>query len=235
MKKSIFAALLAVTVTGCAAFRPLALGQDKWSGVCALRLVVITSNGQSRWNDWLIANYTEWLEPSFRKMNLRFIILPIEYLEKPEWISVSEKIEFPHMARASRIRSKIRMELTIWLVGHITKGGFVQGGMTYMPSNVLEEYQHGIVISPSSPSIGLVHEIGHYFNLAHTWIDPFIDTPSNGKDDCESDSCNAMGYCGNRWPVGDCLGHTFSNQQINEMRAWAQCPPRDEVVTVLHY
>lgn len=235
MKKNISVALLAVTVSGCATFRPLVLAQDKWSGVCVLRLVVITKNGQSRWNDWSIQARTEWLEPSFRKMNLRFILLPTEWLEKPEWINVREEVEFRQMAKASRIRSRTRMELTVWLVDHITKDSFVKGGLAYMPSNMLEDYQYGIVLSLGGPAIALVHEIGHYFNLAHTWLDPFIDTPSNGKDDCESDPCNAMGYCGNRWPEGNCLGHTFSNQQIGEMRAWVQCPPRSEVVTILHY
>lgn len=231
-KNTLVILLCAATVTGCASFRPRLSSQEGWSGVCALRLVVITKDGRTRWTDRAIKVRTRWLEPSFRKVNLRFIILPVERLEKPDWIEVGDS-EFIRMAKASRIRSETRLELTIWLVDRLTKHGVGIGGVAFYPSNLFGDHQHGIVVSIRSYDMAFVHEIGHAFNLPHAWKDWFTDTPTKDRYDCESDPCNAMAYCGDRRrPVDGCLGRTFSNQQIAEIRKWAQWWPRNDVVTV---
>ena len=207
----------------------------QWSGTASLRLVRITNGGQSRWSDAKIASYTRWVAPGFSKANLKFNILPLEVLEKPEWYAVDNSTERAAMLTESKARSVQRGELTIWLCDSLPVAGRA-GGFAYYPSNLPGSiYQHGIFLAVGSYDTALAHEIGHALNLPHAWADGFTDTPTASNSDCASDPCNIMSYCGNqRRPTGNCLTRSFSDQQIAEVRKWSQLSPRNQVVRVVN-
>ena len=207
----------------------------QWSGTLSLRLVRITDGGQSRWSDAKIASYTRWVAPAFSKVNLKFDILPLEVLEKPEWYAVDNNTERNAMLVESKSRSEKRREMTVWLCDTLPVADRA-GGFAYYPSNFPGSiYQHGIFLAVGSYDTALAHEIGHSLNLPHTWDDGFTDTPTANSGDCTSEPCNIMGYCGNqRRPAGGCLTRSFSDQQIAEVRKWSQYYPRNQVVKVVN-
>lgn len=200
-----------------------------WEGVCTMRPIIVTSGGQSRWSDSRVEDYTQWLNPGYRNVNLTFRILPSERLERPEWYVIDKKSDFYAMSEVSRSRSRETGEMVVWFVDGIP--AWNAGGIAQYPSNLPGAFQHGMAISMSSDRATLVHEVGHAFNLPHAWKDGFTDTLTTNSKDCANEPCNAMTYCfSKRLPQGPCLGKTFSRQQMSEVQKWASASPRNQVV-----
>lgn len=199
-----------------------------WSGICKVRPVVITNSGNTRWTNARVAKYTQWLNPAYIKSGLSFQILPRITMEKPEWFTIDTKDEFYQMAEESMHRSS-QGELAVFFVDSIPV--WSAGGVAMLPSNSPGRFQHGIAMAINSSQVALVHEVGHAFNLPHSWSDSFTDTPTRDSKDCTSDPCNAMSYCGDRRiPQGSCFGNTFSPQQMGEVAKWSIFLPRKQVV-----
>lgn len=200
-----------------------------WIGVCKLRPVIVTSGNASKWDASRVQRYTRWLNPGYRNANLTFEVLQAERFEKPEWFVIGEKAEFYAMSEESMRRARDDGEMAVWFVDSIPV--WSAAGVAQKPSNALGKYQHGTAISANSNETTLMHELGHAFNLSHTWSDQFTDTPTRYSKDCSTEPCNAMTYCLNqRLPSGRCLGRTFSKQQVAEVQKWANAYPRNQVV-----
>jgi hypothetical protein len=236
MKKMIIATtvLALLATSGCVMphYNDGNITPSGWRGVCDLRPIVVTNAGQTRWDNARVSRYTQWLEPAYRNASLTFRVLPTEKLESSEWFSIDEKADFYAMSEVSMERSKSG-ELVIWFVDKIPVWN--AGGVAQYPSNAPGKYQHGIAIAYNSSEAALIHEVGHSFNLPHTWKDLFTDTPTTDKSDCTTEPCNAMTYCSDkRLPKGSCLGKTFSAQQISEIQKWASVFPRNQVVDAIN-
>jgi len=200
-----------------------------WIGECKLRPIIVTSGGASKWDAARVQRYVRWLDPGYRNANLTFDILRTEKLESPEWFTIDKKADFYAMSEESMRRAADDGEMVIWFVDSIPV--WSAGGVAQKPSNVTGKYQHGLAISANSSEASLMHELGHAFNLSHTWSDSFTDTPTRDSKDCSSEPCNAMTYCfDKRLPKGACLGKTFSRQQVSEIQKWASAYPRNQVV-----
>jgi len=200
-----------------------------WIGECKLRPIVVTSGDSSKWDDARVQRYVRWLDPGYRNANLTFDVLRTERLENPEWFVIDEKADFYAMSEESMRRAADSGEMVVWFVDSIPV--WSAGGVAQKPSNVAGKYQHGLAISANSSEASLMHELGHAFNLSHTWSDSFTDTPTRDSKDCSSEPCNAMTYCfDKRLPKETCLGKTFSRQQVSEIQKWASAYPRNQVV-----
>lgn len=201
-----------------------------WVGVCKLRPIVVTSGGQSKWDQTRVSRYARWLDPGYRNAALKFDVLPVERMESEAWFTIDQKSEFYAMSEVSMAHSASKGELVVWFVDSIPV--WSAGGIAQKPSNAVGKYQHGIAISANSSEASLMHEVGHALNLSHTWSDSFTDTPTRDSKDCSTEPCNAMTYCfDQRLPRGACLGKTFSKQQVSEIQKWASAFPRSQVVT----
>lgn len=96
------------------------------------------------------------------------------------------------------------MYLNIWVVNNISFGA---GGYSYYPGTAGQGYEGVVVLHTQLGSIGtsygsnfsartLTHEIGHYFNLVHTWGEGECgDTNNCYTDDGVSDTPNTIGNC----------------------------------------
>lgn len=231
MKKVLLSILLLSILlsTGCLSSYKGGGGGTGWEGVCTIRPIIVTNEGLSRWSDSRIEQYTQWLNPGYRDANLTFRVLPSERFERPEWYVIDNKSDFYAMSKLSMNRSREDGEMVVWFVDGIPVWN--AGGIAQYPSNLLGAWRHGIAVSILSDRATLIHEIGHAFNLQHAWKDGFTDTPTTDSKDCTSEPCNAMTYCfSNRIPRGECLGKTFSKQQMSEVQKWASASPRNQVV-----
>ena len=95
--------------------------------------------------------------------------------------------------------------LNIWVVAHISFGA---GGYSYYPGTAPPGCEGIVVLHTQFGGIGtscgnnfckrtLTHELGHYFNLAHTWgSSNSCGDPGNcGTDDGVTDTPNTIGNC----------------------------------------
>lgn len=131
--------------------------------------------------------------------------------------------------------------LNIFVCGEI--GG--AAGYTYQPSGwigsnmrngiwILHSYTGSIGTSSVNSSRALTHEVGHWFNLSHTWGDTNDPGVSCGTDDVSDTpqtrgvtSCNLNeNFCGPRANVENYMDYSycskmFSQGQVDRMRAAA--------------
>jgi hypothetical protein len=226
------AALAALTLAGCLAPNGGGVGGQRapWSGKCVLRPIIVSSGGSAQWTAARVRQYTRWLDAAFGPVGLKFDVRPVETVENPGWFVIDKKSDFYAMSEESMRRSAERGELVVWFVDRIP--AWSAGGVAQKPSNAAGKYQHGVAISFVSSEASLLHELGHAFNLSHTWSDSLTDTPTKSSTDCATEPCNAMTYCfDQRLPKGRCLGRTFSRQQAAEAQRWAAASPRNQVVS----
>lgn len=107
--------------------------------------------------------------------------------------------------------------LNIWVVEQIS---FSAGGYAYYPGGApLDEYEGIVVVNSQFGSIGqssgsnfsmrtLTHEVGHYFNLKHTWGD---------NNDCGSGSCGSDNVQDTPTTSGNCLTCNVNNVSCNSL------------------
>ncbi|MHC4464691.1 MAG: zinc-dependent metalloprotease family protein, partial [Planctomycetota bacterium] len=164
-----------------------------------------------------------WVKKVYDHTGLKFNFAEPEYVENPELYEVAFADYMAIMGESQR-RSLKQRELVIYLVGKLfSLDGNEVGGMANMPSNLYGSiFQHGVWIADNCFEWATAHELGHAFNLPHTWQDRFADTPSMGPFDCLEPvrGCNVMSYCNISAPHCG-VPHTLSPQQISEIRLWA--------------
>jgi hypothetical protein len=200
---------------------------------CAVRPVFITSGGQTDWTDELFNPRIAVVNHIFEPVRLRFNFLPIEHLESPILYELNQDDEWDDLAVLSKFHAEERREIAVYFVKNIRSGSSFYGGLASLPSNQQDSiFQHGVAISISSTLNVVAHELGHVFNLRHTWADNHTDTPSSGPQDCDVPAkyCNLMSYCSPGLTGVGCSSIRFSKEQITEGRYWCIVPPRSVVV-----
>lgn len=225
--------ILILLLVGCN--QPKQVTNVEASFVCKVRPVIITRTATSQWNETLVSERIDIVNPIYTKAKIRFDFLPIEYLEKP-WLNEIKEAGFDELCQLAKIHAEQRRELAVYFVENVTYKGIEVGGLSNFPSNLLgSSYQHGVVIAYGSFRSVIAHELGHSFNLSHPWQDDAVisDTPSRNPDDCVflENYCNIMSYCDD-FPLNiECDGYNLSVQQCQMIRNWAACYPRNLATT----
>lgn len=194
---------------GCSQARPQP--PASWSGVCQLRPVVTGL----LWTQEMMDRHLAWLR-IYEPAGLTFNVLPIESATDPREITF---VEWAGIVLEAANRAQTRGELTVWFVDRITMYGGQQGGIASLADNALG-FNWGVAVSSvlngMPGSVGLAHEIGHAFNLRHTWEDEWEDTLAG----CTGLNCNLMSYCYKSY-LPECQGTWLTANQLAEVRRCA--------------
>lgn len=142
---------------------------------------------------------------------------------------------FPNSAHELTVKSLSRWPntdyLNIWIVNEIDDHPSFPGGYAFFPENN-SALNDGVVLRASVVSgtnKTVIHELGHYFYLYHTfgeaWGDCLPDTSCSGQGDriCDTENCNYQWNClspinpcsGNEWAITDSSqGYTVLNNYM---------------------
>ncbi len=233
MKYVLFISILLVTIFCSACTLTPELPPDDWRGVCDLQPIIVTNAGYTSWTDEEVSKQTQWLDKVYAKAGLRFNVLPTKRSEK-SWIFYITETSWIMLIQDAETYATEEHSLAVHFVQDIEISGMIAGGLSSYPSNE-SGWQHGIAISHvnaiDAGQITLAHELGHSFNVPHPWEDKYTDTVQTDVSDCVQQVCNIMNYCFKNLPVNDCSGQSFTGEQIEEIRRWANGWPRNLVVT----
>lgn len=230
--KWLLAVLVICILSGCSNRNVPPL--DNIQLTCRLRPVRILNNGESPWVPEKLNAQLAQLDRVYGPAGMCFNILAIEDIEDANLFDVAEN--FAAICRLSKEFSDRRGELAVFYVNSVTGvGGQNYGGLANYPSNLMFTiYQHGIVISKSSYDHATVHEVGHAFNLPHSWEHMFgvTDTVGTSPSDCGSfeKSCNVMSYCSDVALGSFCDGFLLTPNQKTVVTTWTRVYPRNQVV-----
>jgi hypothetical protein len=203
-----------------------------------MRPILVTSNGVSEWNFQELIFQLDSVNTLLGSSNIHFKFLPLIKQDQP-WYDVKDEITWADLCVASRRHYIENNELPIMFVNTLSLGGRAYAGMASYPSNfpAIPIFQHGIAVARNKDHSVTAHEIGHAFNLQHTWHHQFPSL-SDCNEGCDGVvktgcNCNIMSYCHLRHSDA-CSGKWLTDEQIKEARLWCMSPPRVGAVTLFN-
>jgi len=194
-----------------------------WTGVARILPIIVTNSaGETRWTrDQLISGFKDnnayWADVGvqFKMMEPETVVSDVLY-EQTGWF------DFLSIYSASRIIAKDRNVYPVYFVDSITRGDKIYGGMSTYADAPLG-FQYGTIVSAVARGNSgriIAHELGHAWNLRHSWDDKLADTPGVDSTDCNIPiRCNVMSYC--HGPLTCLPPPFFSPEQIIESRTWS--------------
>lgn len=212
--------LLLIVVCGCQ--KPKGPDQD-WTGVARILPIIVTNSaGETRWTeDQLISGFNDsnayWADVGvqFKMMEPETVVSDVLY-DQTGWF------DFLSITSASRLIAKERNLYPVYFVDSIKWGDNIYAGMSTYADAPLG-FQYGTIVSSVSRSNSgrvIAHELGHAWNLRHTWEDKLTDTPGVDSSDCVIPiRCNVMSYCFG--PLSCLPPPFFSPEQIEKARTWS--------------
>lgn len=170
-------------------------------------------------------------------------IIRIDGSTIPEYATggiTTDTIIFPNSADERIVKGLSRWPntdyLNIWIVNMIDGNPTWPGGYAYFPEHN-SALTDGIVLRASvvnGTNKTIIHELGHYFNLLHTFGDawenclPQIDCALDGDQICDTENCMYMFDCtsatnpcsGQNWIITD-PGHQYT--VLNNYMGYTDC------------
>lgn len=190
------------------------------------RLIIVTKGGEDFWTDAMILNRTRHLKAVGQQIGIEWTRVDIERLERPEWFDITEASGAALRADAE-VRTRATKQHVFHLVETIEWSGHSAGGLAWMPP------MYGCLIATNSYDNVMLHEWGHSFGLAHSWVDDGCDdTPLTSQTAyCSAVACpDCMSYCRPADPNGPCFGRILTACQTQTARGWCLTAPRSSIV-----
>lgn len=188
--------LVTLVLSGCCPSRGPA---KDWTGVARiLPIIVKNSDGNTRWlSSQLISGFKRTNE-YWSKVGIQFKIMKPEIVVSDKFYDQTGWLEYLSVLSASRKIAKERNVYPVYFVDSIKWGDKLYAGISTF-ANAPLGFQYGTIISAvvrHNSGRTIAHELGHAWNLRHTWDDKYSDTPDSGPTDCNNlIHCNVMSYC----------------------------------------
>lgn len=220
MNRHFLTGLLLMATFGCCT--PKGPSKD-WTGVARILPIIVTNSaGETLWTeDQLVSGFKDsnayWSDTGiqFKIMEPETVVSDVLY-DQTGWF------DFLSINSASRLIAKERNVYPVYFVQSIKWGDKIYGGMSTYADAPLG-FQYGTIVSAVSRNNSgrvIAHELGHAWNLRHTWEDKLADTPGVDPRDCVIPiRCNVMSYC--HGPLTCLPPPFFSPEQIERSRTWA--------------
>jgi len=211
--------LILILLSGCCGPK----APENWTGTARiLPIIVSNTKGESRWSVDRIVNGFSKANQYWEKTGVQFKISAPEVIKDDRIYDQSGLLDFTNITLKSHRIAKSRNIYPVYFVNSIKWGDKPYGGMSTMADAPLG-FQYGTIISSvvgNRTGYVISHELGHAWNIRHTWQDKHTDTPSIGPTDCNPlIKCNVLAYC---WPQIDCPPpEFFTKEQIQEIRNWS--------------
>lgn len=129
-----------------------------------------TSTGSSSTLMTFIRQELELANQAFGQGSISFYISDIDFIDNPAWFTFD-------LAQISNIHSAYNdaNAINVYLVNTFANAGV--GGYAHLPN---QSPSNVVFLSVSEgPKYVLAHELGHHFNLVHTFNETFMDGPNN--------------------------------------------------------
>lgn len=160
-----------------------------------------TSSGSSSTLMTFMRQELELANQVFQQASIDFYISDIDFIDNPAWFSFD-------LAQISNIHSAYNdaNAINVYLVNTFVNSGV--GGFANLPN---QSPSNVIFLSVlQGPKYVLAHELGHYFNLVHTFNQTFMDGPSN-----------SAAYNGDCATTGDMICDTPPEPVCNSNLSWS--------------
>lgn len=183
------------------------------------------------------------LNQRFEKANFQFTLASVDWTTNPSWFNVKQGSEDETAMRTSLHQGGLQ-DLNVYSASPMSSDGQLVAGFTKLPEYAQQNPQlDGCIILydslPGGQTYGLdrgmtlVHEVGHYFGLAHPWENG-CNEPGDGIGDTPYSAsaaydCVPKNSCPNTWgmdPVTNPMQYSpdscmtqFTTMQCKKMRA----------------